>query len=278
VERHDISTREAVDAWLADLLIEGKSKSTIATYRTYTKPLLAVASVNAVRDADCRAVLLRLMQGSQNTVATAHAAMASFFKWCIAHHYLAVSPLADVPRMPNVEGDHRFLRVDELRRLWDACESDEMRLMLRMLPTLGPRAMELMSIRWDDVDFVEGELLLRKTKGSKPRRLPLDAAILAGLSALPRKDPRVFPYVTGTLRYRLRVLGRKAGVPGIHPHLFRHTFGSQWMLTGGDSLALKQLGGWSDLSMVERYARSALEESALKRGRETDLGGKLFGE
>ena len=73
------------------------------------------------------------------------------------------------------------------------------------------------------------------------------------------KDDRAF--CTGALKPLNRVsllhllvrLGERAGVTGVHPHRFRHTFAINFLRNGGDLFSLKRLLGHSDLAMVEHY-------------------------
>lgn len=47
---------------------------------------------------------------------------------------------------------------------------------------------------------------------------------------------------------------RAAGLVGVSIHCLRHSWASRLAESSGDLLLLKELGGWSSLSMVQRYA------------------------
>ena len=48
-------------------------------------------------------------------------------------------------------------------------------------------------------------------------------------------------------------LARTSGVPRLHAHLCRHTFGINYILNGGDVFSLREILGHSTLAMVNHY-------------------------
>jgi integrase len=60
----------------------------------------------------------------------------------------------------------------------------------------------------------------------------------------------------------LEVRGRQAGVEGVHPHRFRHTFAHRWLAGGGQQRDLMMLAGWRSDEMLSRYATSTAVERA----------------
>jgi hypothetical protein len=51
----------------------------------------------------------------------------------------------------------------------------------------------------------------------------------------------------------LRRRGAQAGLPGLHPHQFRHTFAHQWLAQGGTETDLMRIAGWKSRQMLQRY-------------------------
>jgi hypothetical protein len=48
-------------------------------------------------------------------------------------------------------------------------------------------------------------------------------------------------------------------MPGLHFHDLRHTFASQWVMSGGDLYVLKDILGHKSIVMTQRYAHLSPE-------------------
>ena len=61
----------------------------------------------------------------------------------------------------------------------------------------------------------------------------------------------------------IKRLAKAAGIPRLHPHLFRHTYATRFLLNSDDVFLLKQNLGHSTLAMVEHYRHIASREVSL---------------
>lgn len=177
----------------------------------------------------------------------------------------APNPAQEVPRNPESRRD-RWVTAEELPRLVAAIEAEpdiRVRCGLMLYLLTGLRNRELISRRWDDLDFDRGVLRLEDTKSGRPFYLPLSAVALEYFRAIPRDlgSPWIFPGKAGHWKifprrawYRVR---ERAGMPDLDIHSLRHTVAS-WMAGAGESMRI--IGGalnQSTASITERYAHLA---------------------
>lgn len=265
----------ALAAYFDDLALTA-SVATLATYRSLLRPLNELEALEDFTTAYCRELVTdRFRRRSSATAVTLRGALSGFGAWLLAQGYALTNPAAGVPRPRHRPKARQILTRNQLRALWQAADSDRMRLAL-VLMGQGLRRAEVCSVKWGDIrpDGVVSVM----GKGGRPRRIQLAAVALPILEANrgPARE-RVVGVKPNTLYHWIRDLGVRAGVGPISPHRFRHSFATHWMLETGDMEALRTLGGWGERSTMPRhYARAALEEAALAKSR--DVGLDLFGE
>ena len=61
----------------------------------------------------------------------------------------------------------------------------------------------------------------------------------------------------------LKRRGREAGLEGLHPHQFRHTFAHEMLAGGMQEGDLMRIAGWKSPLMPKRYGASAASERAV---------------
>jgi len=57
-----------------------------------------------------------------------------------------------------------------------------------------------------------------------------------------------------SIRSAFQTACRRAGLTDVTPHALRHTFASRLVMAGVDLRTVQELGGWSSLELVQRYA------------------------
>lgn len=144
----------------------------------------------------------------------------------------------------------RFLTLEEVSRLGsalDEMERDGTNIkainIVRLWALTGCRRNEIAGLKWDEVDFKNGMLVLNDSKTGRSMR-PLGAAALTLLQQIERTEDSefVFPadrgegHFQGTRTPWARAV-RKADLPGVTPHTLRHTIGST-AISMGEAMAL----------------------------------------
>lgn len=144
----------------------------------------------------------------------------------------------------------RFLTLDEVKRLgeaFDVLEKDGANVkairIARLWALTGCRRDEIAGLRWSEIDFERGLLILSDSKtGRSVRPLGTAALVLLKLVTRSAESEFVFPaeagegHYQGTKRLWPKVVA-KAELPGVTPHTLRHTMGSTAVSTG-EALAL----------------------------------------
>lgn len=168
----------------------------------------------------------------------------------------------------------RFLTLEEVSRLGSALDELERDgtntkaiNIARLWALTGCRRNEIAGLKWDEVDFENGMLVLEDSKTGQSMR-PLGTAALTLLQQIERCDDSefVFPadsgegHFQGTKTPWARAI-RKAELPGVTPHTLRHTIGSTAISTGEAMALTGAILGHSNPRSTAIYAHIQHEPS-----------------
>lgn len=145
----------------------------------------------------------------------------------------------------------------------------------RLWALTGCRRNEVAGLRWSEVDLEMGMLILQDTKTGASRR-PLGAAAVTLLHSLRQDVDRlpefVFPaergegFYQGTKRVWATAI-KKADLPGITPHVLRHTLGSTAASSGEGLLMVGALLGHKNARSTQIYAHIGHDPARLAADR-----------
>ena len=126
----------------------------------------------------------------------------------------------------------------------------------------GLRISEVISLRWDCIDFDAGNVLLPSTKTGR-RVHPLSKAALDVLKGLPTVSAYVFcinppkPVGYSAVRQAFLRVAESAGLRDVRLHDLRRTFMTRAAESGIPSHTLRDLLGHKTAIMADRYVRRA---------------------
>lgn len=145
----------------------------------------------------------------------------------------------------------------------------------------GFRKGESRQLKHSDINMEHDIIHIRKeiTKDREERFIPLHPRLKKELMNSNTLYEYVFPNMHGkpygkdgpkkahetALRYantKLAKLG-KPTIPHFTIHDWRHHWASWYMMSGGDVESLRQIGGWADLKMVQKYATVSDEQKKI---------------
>ena len=132
----------------------------------------------------------------------------------------------------------------------------------------GLRAAELVTLRWDAIDFGHGRLHVNRAKNGSPSVHPLSGRELRALRRLKREQepqsPFIFtsergaPLTTAGFRKLIARLGLAAKFDfPVHPHMLRHACGYQLANRGVDTRSLQAYLGHRNIQHTVRYTELA---------------------
>jgi integrase len=171
------------------------------------------------------------------------------------------SPTRKVKPLKGVTKRLRYLMPDEVQRLISNC-SDHLKPIVIVAVHTGMRKGEVLSLRWEQIDFEKGIITLVDTKNDQRRYVPMDETVKSTLMSMERKSEYAFcgkkpgrPLVWVELSFHNAL--EKSGIEDFKIHDLRHTFASNLVMSGVDLMTVKELLGHKTIEMTLRYAHLA---------------------
>ena len=282
-----------LESWERHLRAAGKSRYTIRSYTDAVRLLTAFAG--AAADTAITADVLRaflaaeLERKAQASVAIYYRSLRVFFGWIAKEEpsLMPASPMAglDAPAVPR--GHKPPFTAEELGAFLRATsgasfEDRRDHAIIRILIDTGMRVSGLAGLRYVPSDpertdvNLSRQVLVVRLKGGDQAAVPIGRKATAAADRYLRgraRHPRAAEdwlwlgpkgqFTSWGIRQMLTRRGQRAGVTGVYPHRFRHTFADQWLEGGGDAYDLMKIAGWKSLAMVAVYA----DERAAERAR-----------
>ena len=220
-------------------------------------------------------------------------AIQQFFRWLSDEEEIP-NPMQRL-RPPEVpEKPVPVLRVDQLQALLRSCQGRDFvsrrdLAIIYVLMDTGIRRAELVGLTVDDVDLDLREIQVFG-KGRRPRIVTIGRRAAVALDRYLRvraqqqkwaDRPELWLAEKGRgvltesgVRLMLRRRGEAVGIPGLHPHMLRHTWAHYAKMHLSEE-EIMRLAGWRSRQMLDRYAASLADERAREAGKRRPLGDEL---
>lgn len=183
------------------------------------------------------------------------------------------NPCKAVDVLPEDNKRTRYLSQKEIQLLRDNCRADVWPVVFCALCT-GMRRGEILNLEWQNVDLINDNITLLKTKTNKKREIPILPELKAMFIQLgPKPSGKVFSISQDAFICSWKRTLAKLKIPDFHFHDLRHCYSSYFVMNGGELQILQQLLGHSSLSLTQRYAH--LSPYHIKKGAQVMRG--VFG-
>jgi integrase len=287
--RRDLTIAELCDLYLAEGTVT-KKPSTISRDRSRIKrhilPLLGRKKLGALERADVERFMRdvangktavdektghrgrAIVTGGRGAATETVVLLSSMLTFAAKRRLRPDNPALGVPLFKRGRRE-RFLSPAELGKLGETLTEMEAEgangtalAALRLLMLTGCRKSEILTLRWEWIDFERACLRLPDTK-TGARVIPLGAPALQILSDLPRAGAFVLPaergadgHFVGLQKFWTRARTR-AGLPDVRLHDFRHSFASVGVASGDSLYLVGKLLGHAKAETSQRYAHLA---------------------
>ncbi len=269
---------EAVDKYIEEFLpYKPKNGRNVQQHLERWKRELGMKKVQEITPSDIAGVRDRLLteittNGKLRSSSTVVRYIAS-----ISHLYTVVSnewgwvadnPVAKIKKPKNNQGRLRYLSKEEIPRLLNECKKSRnpyLHTIVLLGIQTGMRKGEILSLRWEDVDFENRWVFLQTTKNNAPRTVPISSEIIDILKARRGNGTElVFPssHDKNTpidIRSAWRFALKRANVNDFVVHDLRHTTASHLAMQGYGFGQIAEILGHKSLQMTKRYAHLSNE-------------------
>lgn len=271
---------DAFNTFMLEKKANGRTGDTARNYEASFYKFLSDNNLSAydTLEAD-KSLILRWVNGlidkdvNGNTINHYIGNLRVFLYWCMNNGY--ISPFK-ISLIKTQEQQLKFFSDSEIQTLLRKPKADDSYTEHRTYAIIcfilatGARAATVISIKKEDVDYVEKSIKYSHLKNKKAFTAPLSASLEKILKEYLRtwdiQSDYLFCEVTGApmtvsaLRQALVKYCNKRNVDAKGPHALRHSFARCWIKNGGNAFTLQKMLTHSDITMTKRYVRLFDEE------------------
>lgn len=246
-----ITLTDIYNQWLP--MQEGKAPGTIKGYRVGWNHLEPLHDM-LLKDID-RVTLQRFydeLNGTENVAKCVKKVLQPLIDYAVKRGYMPLTALnyhqvIDLSSAPLTRSvDRKTIAEEDIMRLWDISDHDDMAKIILVYLYTGLRYSELYNLKPENCHDNYIEIVRAKTKYGI-RTVPICDKLLKILPIAP-----VPPYTTFNFHF-------KELLPGYHIHDTRHTFITRLTEAGVDPRIIKAIVGHSTKDITEHYTHLSLD-------------------
>ncbi|MCF8539532.1 MAG: site-specific tyrosine recombinase XerD [Candidatus Nanopelagicales bacterium] len=212
---------------------------------------------------------------SASSAARVVVSVRGFHKFAIAENWVSSDPAADVKPPGIPRRLPKALSYDSILAIIDSAGQSEYpardTAIIELLYGTGVRISELVTTDLDDIDRETGTLVVTG-KGNKTRLVPVGSMALEAVSRYIHDErPALMAKNTNSLMHRIflnsrgKPLSRQsaweiisrtasvAGLTGVTPHSFRHSYATHLLERGADVRSVQELLGHASVTTTQIY-------------------------
>lgn len=194
--------------------------------------------------------------------------LSRIFSFAVERDEIDSNPFKGVKKLPMNNLLTRYLTEDEEPRLMAVLTNrrEHLRPVVVIALNTGMRRSEILSLRWEQIDFSRDSIHLLRTKSGKPRTVPMNTVVREVLSVMKGindsecvfVNPRTGKPLTD-IKNAFKAALKEAGIEGLRFHDLRHTAGTRMADAGVPIAVIADILGHKDIRTTMRYVHATDE-------------------
>lgn len=241
-----------------------KAKRDDLRFISYLRPKIGNRKVSSISRRDIETIFRKKGETAPVQANRMLSFLSKALNLAIRWDWISDNPAKGINKYREIKRD-RYVNTHELPGLMEAIHAEPnpyIKAAFLLFLLTGARRSEVLTLRWEDIDFETAEWRISDTKSGRSHVIPLSQSALKIIRALPRIVGNPFVIVGNKKNsylknptkawYRIR---KRAGLEDVRIHDLRRTVGS-YMAQGGASLPLiGRVLNHSNPSTTAIYAR-----------------------
>jgi len=181
-------------------------------------------------------------------------------KWAVEQGYLKENLVHGIVRRKEIQTDWLMdFKEDEITKLF-SIEDKAFALYLKVMFYTFMRRKEVLSLRWDDLDFNKRLIRIRMPKSQRPEIIPMADSVIPILKSIPQNGEKLFDFSPDYVTKKFHRLVKRLGLKNTKRlHDVRHLGLSLLAHKGVDLKTLQKLARHKDVKTTMRYIHTSTE-------------------